>query len=167
MVEMVRRLFVSAFSSVAALTLATRHPPGRAEAQNASGQTGTSPSFREPEPIVLDAATVDRARSLLDAVAHGTFDRSELAPQLDAFVRPDFFVNGAASISALGPPQSMYPYEKRIRAEQTLTYFLVRYPEQTLTWIVGVDAANRITLLSLQRSPSYKIFSLAWKNYGY
>jgi hypothetical protein len=39
-------------------------------------------SLPEPEPIVVDQATFDRARRLLDAVAHGTFDRSELAPQL-------------------------------------------------------------------------------------
>ncbi|MGB6412383.1 MAG: hypothetical protein WA668_04185 [Candidatus Cybelea sp.] len=70
-------------------------------------------------------------------------------------------------MSALGPPQSMYPYEKRIRAEQTLTYFLVRYPKEILTWVVGVDAANRVTLLSLQRSPGNEIFTLAWKDYGY
>jgi len=61
----------------------------------------------------------------------------------------------------------MYPYEKRIRAEQTLTYFLVRYRKELLTWVVGVDAANRITLVSLQRSPSYRIFIVAWKDYGY
>jgi hypothetical protein len=165
---MVRRVFVSAVSSVVALTAAALHPADRAEAQNAPKQTGMPPSFPpEPEPIVLDPAMVDRARRLLDAVAHGTFDRSELAPQLDANVRPDFFVKGTTFVSALGSPQSMYPYEKRIRAEQTLTYFLVRYPKEILTWVVGVDAANRITLLSLQRSPSYRIFSLAWKDYGY
>jgi hypothetical protein len=122
--------------------------------------------FPSPDPIVLDSATVDRARTLLDAVARGTFDWSELAPQLGD-VSPNFFAEGAAYVSALGPPQSMYPYEKRIRAEQTLTYFLVRYHKEILTWVVGVDAANRITLLSLQRSPGYKIFSLAWKDYGY
>jgi hypothetical protein len=70
-------------------------------------------------------------------------------------------------VNALGSPQSMYPYEKRIRAEQTLTYFLVRYPKEILTWVVGVNAANQITLLSLQRSPSYKLFCIAWKDYGY
>ena len=33
--------------------------------------------------------------------------------------------------------------------------------------MLEIDAANRISLLSLQRSPSYKIFSVAWKDYGY
>jgi hypothetical protein len=44
----------------------------------------------------------------------------------------------------------MHPYEKRIRAEQTLTYFLVRYPKEILTWVVGIDAAksNYSTLAS-------------------
>lgn len=163
---MVRRFFISAFSSVTALAASALYPAAAADAQNAPMQT-RMPSFPEPDPIVVDDAMVDRARRLLDAVAHGTFDRSELAPQLNANVGPDFFVRGAALVSALGPPQSMYPYEKRIRAEQTLTYFLVRYPKEILTWLVGVDAASRITLLSLQRSPSYKIFCLAWKDYGY
>jgi hypothetical protein len=165
MIDMVRRFFISAFSSATALAASALYPVAAAEMQNAPSQTGMPPLFREPDPIVLDPATVDRARSLLDAVAHGTFDRSELAPQLD--VPPDFFAKGAALVSALGSPQSMYPYEKRIRAEQTLTYFLVRYPKEILTWLVGVDAANRITLLSLQRSPSYRIFCVAWKDYGY
>ncbi len=163
---MVRRFFISTFSSLIALTVAALSPATRAEAQNAPRQTGMPPLFREADPIVLDPATVDRDRRLLDAVAHGTVDRSELAPQLGD-VSPEFFAEGAALVSALGPSQSMYPYEKRIRAEQTLTYFLVRYPKQTLTWVVGVDAVNRITLLSLQRSPSYKLFCLAWKDYGY
>ncbi|MGC9993390.1 MAG: hypothetical protein ABSD52_13495 [Candidatus Cybelea sp.] len=163
---MVRRVFVSVVSSVVALTVAALDPVDRAQAQNAPKQIGIPPSFPEPEPIVLDPATVDRARRLLDAVAHGTFDRSELAPQLGD-VSPDFFAKGATYVSALGRPQSMYPYEKRFRAEQTLTYFLVRYPKEILTWIVGVDAANRITLLSLQRSPGYQIFCVAWKDYGY
>ena len=126
---MVRRVFGSAVSSVVALTVAALYPGGRAEAQNA------------PEPIALDPATVDRARGLLDAAAHGTFDRCELAPQLSAFVSPDFFVNEAALPSALGPPQSMYPYEKRIRAEQTLTHFLVRYRKKILACLVGFGAA--------------------------
>lgn len=94
---MVRRVFASAVSSVVALTVAALYPAGRAEAQKAPKQTRMPPSFPpDPEPIILDPATVDRARRLLDAVAHGTFDRSELAPQLNAFVGPDFFVNGAA-----------------------------------------------------------------------
>jgi hypothetical protein len=162
---MVRRFFISAFPSVIALTASALDPAAAAATQIPTVQT-RMPSFPLPDPIVLDSATVDRARRLLDAVAHGTFDRSELAPQLGD-VSPDFFAKGAASVSALGPPQSMYPYEKRIRAEQTLTYFLVRYPKEILTWVVGVDALNRITLLSFQRNPSYKIFSLAWKDYGY
>jgi hypothetical protein len=162
---MVRRFFIYAASSVATLTGATLYSVGRAQAQNAPLQTGTPWSFPEPDPIFLDPPMLARARRLLDAVTHATFDRSELAPQLA--VSSDFFVKGAALVSALGPAQSMYPYEKRIRAEQTLTYFRVRYPKEVLTWIVGVDAANRITLLSLQRSPSYQVFIVAWKDYGY
>jgi hypothetical protein len=162
---MVRRFFISAFPTVIALTASALDPAVAAETQNATMQT-RMPSFPLPDPIALDSATVDRARRLLDAIAHGTFDRSELAAQLSD-VSPDFFAKAAASVSALGPPQSMYPYEKRIRAEQTLTYFLVRYPKEILTWVVGIDAANQITLLSLRRSQSYIIFSVAWKNYGY
>jgi hypothetical protein len=124
-------------------------------------------SFPEPEPIVVDQATADRARDLLDAVAHGTFDRSELMPQLDAFVRPDFFVRGAAFVSAFGPPQSMFPFEKRIMADQTWTFFRVHYPKEVLTWVVGVDPNNRITLLDLRRGPNSHIFAVTWRNIQY
>jgi hypothetical protein len=124
-------------------------------------------SFPEPEPIVVDQATADRACGLLDAVAHGTFDRSELMPQLDAFVGPDFFVKGAAFVSALGPPQSMFPFEKRIMADQTWTFFRVRYPKETLTWVVGVGPGNQVTLLDLRRGPNNHIFDVTWRNIQY
>jgi hypothetical protein len=104
---------------------------GAAKAQNAPVHTRPRMSYPEPEPIVVDQATADRARSLLDAVARGTFDRSELIPQLDAHVGPDFVVKGTASVSALGPPQSMFPFEKRIMADQTGTFFRVRYPKRS------------------------------------
>jgi hypothetical protein len=90
---MVRRFFISAFPSVIALTASALDPAAAAATQNATVQT-RMPSFPLPDPIVLDSATVDRARRLLDAVAHGTFDRSELAPQLGD-VSPDFFAKGA------------------------------------------------------------------------
>jgi hypothetical protein len=124
-------------------------------------------SFPEPEPIVVDQATADRARDLLDAVAHSTFDRSELMPQLDAFVGPDSFIRGAAFVSALGPPQSMFPFEKRIMADQTWTFFRVHYPKEVLTWVVGVDPNNRITLLDLRRGPNSHIFAVTWRNIQY
>lgn len=164
---MVRRLFVSAFSSVVALTASALYSAGAAEAQNAPPQPRSGMSFPEPEPIVVDQATADRARGLLDAVAHGTFDRSELMPQLDAFVGPNAFPFGAMLLSALGPRQSMYPFEKRILAEQTWTFFRVRYPKEILTWVVGVDPANRITLLDLRRGPTNHIFNVAWRNIQY
>lgn len=164
---MVRRLFVSAFSSVVALTAAAFGSVAAAATPDGSPASTGMPAVPEPEAIVVDRATFDRGRGLLDAVADGTFDRAQLAPQLDAFVPAQAFAHGATLVSALGAPQAMYPYEKRIRAEQTLTYFLVRYPKEVLTWLVGVDASNRITLLSLQRSPSNRIFCVAWRDYGY
>lgn len=163
---MVRRLFVSAFSSVVAVT-ASALSGGAAKAQNAPAQRRPGMSFTEPGPIVVDQATADRARSLLDAVAHGTFDRSELIPQLDEFVDSNAFPFGAMLLSALGPPQSMYPFEKRIMAEQTWTFFRVRYPQEILTWVVGVDPANRITLLDLRWGPTKHIFSVTWSNVQY
>lgn len=164
---MVRRLFVSAISSVVAVTASALYSAGAAKAQNAAQQPRSGMSFAEPGPIVVDQATADRARGLLDAVAHGTFDRSELMPQLDAFVGPNAFPFGATLLSALGPPRSMYPFEKRIMADQTWTYYRVRYPKETLTWVVGVDSASRITLLDLRRGPNNHIFSVVWRNIQY
>jgi len=161
---MPRRLFVSAFSSVVAATASALYPAGPARAQNADPQRKPLP---EPEPIVVDHATVDRAQRLLTAVAHDAFDRSELLPQLGAFVGHDFFVKGAAFVSALGPAQSMFPFEERIMADQTWTFFRVHYPREVLTWVVGVDPGNRITLLDLRRGPTNHIFNVAWRDIQY
>jgi hypothetical protein len=164
---MVRRFFVSAFSSVVALTASALYSAGAANAQNAPPQPRPRMPFPEPEPIVVDQATADRARRLLDAVAHGTFDRSELMPQLNAFVGPDFFAKGAATVSSLGVAQSMLPFEKRIMADQIWTFFRVRYPKDVLTWVVGVDPGNQITLLDLRRGPNNHIFDIAWRQVQY
>lgn len=123
--------------------------------------------FREPDPIVIDGAMLERARGLLEAIAQGTFDRSELLPELDDFVRPEAFVNGAALVSALGTPEAMFAFEKRITADQTSTYFRVRYHKEALTWVVSVDAANRITGLSLRRGPNDTIFGIVWRDVRY
>ncbi len=164
---MVRRYFVSAFSSVVAVTALTLYSAGVAKAQKAPQQPKSGMSFPEPGPIVVDQATADRARRLLDAVAHGSFDRSELMPELDAFVGPNAFPRAATLLSALDAPQSMYPFEKRIMAKQIWTFFRVRYPQDVLTWVVGVDPANRITLLDLRRGPNNHIFNVAWRDIQY
>ncbi len=164
---MVRRLFFSAFSSAVAVAASALYSAGAAKAQNALPQPKSRTSVPEPEPIVVDQETADRARDLLDAVTHGTFDRSELMPQLDAIVDPDFFRKGAALVSALGSSQSMFPFEKRIMADQTWTFFRVRYPKEILTWVVGVDPGNQVTLLDLRRGPNNHIFALTWRNIQY
>jgi hypothetical protein len=164
---MLRRLFLSAFSFVVAVATSTMSSTGAATAQSAPVQPRPKMSFPEPEPIVVDQTISDRARALLDAVTHDTFDRSELMPQLDAFVGPNSFPFGATLLSALGPPQSMYPFETRLMADQTLTFFRVRYPNELLTWIVGVDPKNTITLLDLRRGPNNHIFHVAWRDVRY
>ncbi|MBV8331961.1 MAG: hypothetical protein JO192_04435 [Candidatus Eremiobacteraeota bacterium] len=163
---MVRRFFVSAFSSAVALAASALYPVAAAESQETPMPNGT-PSFPEPDPIVVDQATADRARRLLDAVATGTFDRSELAPQLNAFVPPEAFVRATTLLSALGSPQSMFAFEKRVLASQVETYFRVRYPKETLTWVVALDDANRIVGLSLGRSWNNRIFSVFYRDIRY
>jgi hypothetical protein len=165
MTDMVRRFFVAGFSSAVALA-GSALESNSARAQNAPGNA-RMPSFPEPQPIVVDSATLERARRVLDAVAQGTFERSELAPQLNAFVRPEAFVNGARLVSALGAPQSMYAFEKRITADQTSTYFRVRYPKETMTWIVSVDATDRITGLTLRGGPWGNLFRVVWHDIQY
>lgn len=154
---MLRRRFLSTIPSTVALAAAALQP---AVAENATQSASPWPSFGEPEPIEVGAATSERARALLDAVASGTFDRSELLPALDAFVPAKAFASGAILVSALGQPQSMFAFEKRIMADQTSTFFRVRFPNQVLTWVVSVDPQNRIAGLSLRRSLNYKIFSV-------
>jgi hypothetical protein len=136
---MVRRLFVSAFSSVVAVTASALYSASAAKAQNAPASPRPRMSPPEPEPIVVD----------------------------QAFVGPKAFPFGATLLSELGPPQLMYPFEKRIMADQTWTFFRVRYPKETLTWVVGVDPRNQITLLDLRRGPNNHIFDVAWRDIQY
>ncbi|MBV9440579.1 MAG: hypothetical protein JOZ24_11355 [Candidatus Eremiobacteraeota bacterium] len=159
-------LLVTAFSSVVRLTAAAPYRVAAADDHNAPAQKGKR-LFPEPDPIDIDSREVDRARRVLDAIARGTFDRSELAPQLDAFLPPKAFAEGATLVSALGSSQSMFAFEKRILAGQVETYFRVRYPNQILTWVVSVDDANRIVGLSLGRSRNNRIFSVFYRDIQY
>lgn len=109
MLAMVRRFFISAFSSVIALTTASFDQAAAAEDQSTPLQPPTQ-SIPEPDPISVDPAIFDRARRTLDALAQATFDRSELSPKLDAFTSPDFFKKAAPFVSALGPPQSVFAF---------------------------------------------------------
>lgn len=155
---MIRRSFFSAAASAVALSASAFHPAGAAE---------SGPSFPEPDPIAVDQATVDRARRVLNGVASNTLDRTELAPELSSFVPPEFFTKGAAFVSALGAPQSMYPFEKRIMANETSTYFRVRYPKEILTWVFSVNDAGRIVGLSLRHSPNNLIFNAVYREIAY
>lgn len=141
-------------SAIAALTAA------------APAQTET-PAFPEPDPITVDPATVDRAKRVLDEVARGTFDRSELAPKLNAFADPGFFEKAKPYVTALGAPQSMYPFEKRILADQTSTFFRVRYAKEILTYVFSVDDADRIVGLSLRRAPNRLLVNIVWRDVQY
>lgn len=161
---MLRRFFLTALPSSVALTISGLQPVAAAEQPAAPPNT---PSFPEPAPIVVDPATTERAQRLLDAVARGTFDRSQLSPQLDAFLPTTIFASGVPFVSALGSPQSMFAFEKRITADQTSTYFRVRFSKEVLTWVVSVDADNGITGLSLRRSPNNRIFSVVYRDIQY
>lgn len=159
---MLRRFFLSAVPSAVALA-ATAAQPAAAADQNSTPTTNGRLSFPEPDPIVVDTATSQRARQLLDAVARGAFNRSELAPQLDAFLPVTAFATGEAIVSALGKVQSMFPFERQLTAQQTSTYFRVRYPAKILTWVISVDADNRITGLSLRRDPTNRLFDVTYR----
>ena len=159
---MVRRLFISL--SIVALAALCLLPSAAANAQNPTSNA-RMPLFPEPQPMVLDDASVEQARGILEAVARGTLDRSELAAPLDLNVSPAFLAKGAAFVSALGPPRSMFAFEKRLTADATSTYFRVRYPNEILTWIVSVNSANQITGLWLRRSESNIVFGIGSRKF--
>ena len=165
---MLRRIFLSLLpSTVTVAAVASAVQPVAAAEQGGTSAARRAPSFPEPDPIVIDSATIDRCRTLLDAVSRGTFDRSQLTPTLNAFVPADAFAGAPALLEPLGAPQSMYPFEKSITAYQTSTYFRVRYPNEILSWVVSVDADNRITGLSLRHSLTNLIFSVVSRNIQY
>jgi hypothetical protein len=162
---MVRRFFVASLSSVvASLVPAISREDADRDQSALAPRTWTLP---EPEPLAVDPAITDRARRILAAVTGGTFDRSELMPQLDDFVPARAFVSGAALLTALGPPQSMFAFEKRLLADETSTFFRVHYRNAILTWVVSLDDAQKITGLSLRRSPNKIIFGVVYRNIQY
>jgi hypothetical protein len=161
---MLRRFFCSIFPSAVALAAVGVGDAAASETPNRSVDEFVIP---EPEPIVVDSATTARAQRLLEAVARGDFDRSELVPGLNAFASATTFRDGAVFVRALGVPQSMFAFEKCITADQTSTYFRVRFPKETLTWVVSVDANNRIAGLSLRRGPNNRIFSVVNRDVRY
>ncbi|HEX3369952.1 MAG TPA: hypothetical protein VHS56_10285, partial [Candidatus Cybelea sp.] len=164
---LLRRIFLSLLpSTVTVASAASAVQPVSAQ-QGGSTPMNRMQPFPEPDLIVIDSATMDRGRALLDAVTRGTFDRSELAPELEAFVPPSAFASAPALLEPLGTPQSIFAFEKSITAYQTSTYFRVHYPNQILTWVVSVGANNRITGLSLRHSLTNLIFSVVSRNIQY
>jgi hypothetical protein len=161
---MLRRYFLSTVPAAVALVATARQPVSAEENQSPAP---SMPRIPEPGPIVVDAAETERAKRLLAAVAQGTFDRSWLAPGLYHFLQPDVLAKGRPFISVLGAPQSMFAFEKCIAADQTSTYFRVRYPKEILTWVVSVDAQDLVTGLSLRRSLNNRIFSIETRDIQY
>jgi hypothetical protein len=143
--------------------------PVRATAAAAAAANGpcwlrTPPVLPEPQPIQIDQVTADRAASILNAVAQGTFDRTQLIPELQTGNTPAFFARASGVVIALGPVQSMVPFEQRITANETSTYFRVRFPKETLTWVVSVNQQNNITSLSLRRTASCLIVNIVYRS---
>lgn len=148
-----------AFAALSALT-----PTAAPAASAGACWLGTPPPIPEPQPIQVDQATIDRATAVLNAVAQGTFDTSQLAPDLQTPGTAAFFARGATVVAALGPEQTMFPFEQRVTAGATSTYFRVRFPKETLTWVVSIDPQGKIAVLSLRRTASCKIFNIIYRS---
>lgn len=120
----------------------------------------------EPQPIEVAPATVDRATSILNAMAQGTFDRAQLIPELQRFGNTAVFFERAKTIvDALGPVQTMFPFEQRITAGETSTYFRVHYAKETLTWVISVGPQNDIAGLSLRRTATCLLVNIVDQGY--
>jgi hypothetical protein len=113
----------------------------------------------EPEPLEVDPQVDALARSFFDAVIAGNVDLSLLAEGLRHFLPAGFFEGSRSHTGSLGTPLGMYSYETRTTAESNKTYYRVRYPEQTLTWILSLDRGGKIDGFSLQHGWSRRIVS--------
>jgi hypothetical protein len=157
------RRFLLLVPALAALV--TLHPtPAAAAGATLPCWLAKPPVLPEPQPIQVDQATIDRATAMLNAIAQGTFDQSQLAPELQTANTAAFFGRGAVIVSALGPVQAMFPFEQRITAEKTSTYFRVQFPKETLTWVMSIDPQGKIAGLSLRRKASCLIFNIIYKS---
>lgn len=82
-----------------------------------------------------------------------------LAERLRSSLPAGFLHGSRRHTDPLGTPLGMYPYETRTTAQSQKTYFRVRFPEQTLTWILSVDHKGKIDGFSLQHGWSRRIIS--------
>ena len=121
----------------------------------------------EPEPLEIDPQVDKLARSFFDALLAENVDFSLLAERLRNSLPAGFLVGSRHSTDPLGTPLGMHPYETRTSAQSQKTYYRVRFPEETLTWIVSLDHGGKIDGFSLQHGWSRRIISAFLRDVEY
>ena len=96
-----------------------------------------------------------RARAAYDSIAQGTFDRSQLAPALDAELTAARLAGYAHVLGPLGAPRS-FTLAGTHDALGTTTYdYIVRYDEGAVVFAYGIDdATQRISKMYVRTTRS-------------
>jgi hypothetical protein len=155
-----RQRFLSVFALLSAVPQAVDAMPRDAEPAAAS-PSSVLPAPMEPEPIPVDAARIAKAQEWLERIADGRIDRTQLDPQLSALLTDDFVRGGTDDVRAYGRPAQLIPFDIRTNAEGVATFYRVRYPAETLTWILRTSSGGQINGWSLRRSAQSAIYRVA------
>lgn len=119
---------------------------------------------QEPLPISLDAARIASARDWLQRIGRGSIDRTQIEPTLNTMLTDDVIRGGVRLMTGFGSPTTMFPFETRTTADGTAAYYRVKYPADTLTWILSVAQDGRINGFTLRRRPRDVIYSVMVRN---
>jgi len=155
-----RRRFLALLAMLSAIPQAVDAMPHDAHPA-AAGLSSVLPAPMGPEPISVDAARIAKAQEWLERIADGRIDRTQLDPQLSALLTDNFLRGGTDDVRAYGRPGQLIPFDIRTNAEGVATFYRVRYPAATLTWIFRTSSGGKINGWSLRRSAHSAIYRVA------
>jgi len=78
------------------------------------------------------APALEQAREILDGLAAGKIDRTLLTADADAYFTPQVLTDEAASLKALGPPESLKQTSVELRGGMTYRHFQVKFKHESL-----------------------------------
>ena len=78
------------------------------------------------------APALEQAREILDGLAAGKIDRTLLTADADAYFTPQVLTDEAASLKALGPPESLKQTSVELRGGMTYRHFEIKFKTQSL-----------------------------------
>ena len=106
---------------------------------NADGSSATGIITSQIAPLLLRNAedpdaerALQQARQILDGLAEGKINRGLLTSDADAYFSPQVLEDAAASLKALGPPESLSQTSVQLRGGMTYRHFRIKFKDKWL-----------------------------------